>query len=73
MKFKIGDWATDTGNNETFIILKIGDYPIPMTTFEEEAYYDIYYDAHITYHCKKAKQEDIERVCAGMLELEFKT
>ena len=34
--------------------------------------YDIYYQAHITYHCEKAKQEDIERVCAEMLDLEFK-
>ena len=69
---KIGDWATDTCSNETFIILKEDEYCIPMTTYSEDAYFDIYYQGHVTYHCQKAKQKDIERVCLEMLELEFK-
>ena len=72
MKLKIGDWAYNEYTEETFVILKIDDYCIPMTTYSEEAYYDIYYGAHTTHHCRKATQEEIEKECAIMLELEFK-
>lgn len=70
MKLKIGDWATNIETNETFVILKIADAPIIGTTFEEESYYDLFYDTHITYHCRKATRKEIEKKCLEMLEYE---
>ena len=66
---KIGEWATD--DDETFLIVKIDDWPIPGTTMDAPAYYDIYYGGHITYHCEPATQEEIERACKEMLKDPF--
>jgi len=71
-ELKIGEWAVDKNDNTTFLILKIDYYCIPMSTYEVEAYYDIYYDAHITYHCRRATQEEIEKEAAIMIDIEFK-
>jgi hypothetical protein len=71
-EFKIGDWVTDSNDNETFVILKIDDYYYGIAECPELSYYDIYYAGHIVYHCHAAKQKDIELACAEMLNLEFK-
>ena len=73
-EFKVGDWVFDEQTNETFLILKLGDesFDTDEGAGEIDAYIDIYYAPHITYHCIKAKQKNIEIVCLQMLELEFK-
>jgi len=69
---KIGEWAVDEQTNEIFLILKIGEYCIPMSTMSEKAYFDIFYSSHVTYHCHRATQDEIEKEAAAMIELEFK-
>ena len=69
---KIGEWMVDEQSGDTFLILKIGEYCIPMSTCSVEAYFDIYYTEHITYHCRRATQKEIEKEAAIMINLEFK-
>ncbi len=67
MDFKIGDWATC--GDDTFVIVMIGDYSIPGTTYtEEDSYFDMWWRGYISYHCERATQEDIEKACSEMLE-----
>lgn len=67
MKFKIGDWVTV--EDYTFVIVRIGDYAIPGTTYtEEDAYFDMWYQGFVSCHCVEAKQEDIEKACFEMYE-----
>ena len=56
-ELKVGKWATDNG--ETFLIVKEGEYCIPMSTFSEDAWFDIYAQGHIKFHCEKAKRKDL--------------
>jgi hypothetical protein len=68
-EFKVGEWVHDTTTNETFVILKIDDYCLSMTTYTDEGYFDIYYEAHAKHLCCKATQEQIEAEAVKMLEL----
>jgi hypothetical protein len=63
-EFKIGEWVTCEGY--TFVIVHIGDYCLPGTIITETAYFDVWYEGHITYHCEKATQKDIEFACKEM-------
>jgi len=65
MDFKIGDWVTCDDN--TFVICKIADAPVSGTTYSEESYFSMWHEWFITYHCRKATQEEIEKACADML------
>ena len=71
-EIKIGEWVTDTQTQETFVVLKIDNYPIQGTLESEKCYFDIYYQGHITYHCIRANQIDIEKECQNLLDADFR-
>jgi len=62
---KIGEWATC--GNDTFLIVEIGDYSPGGSTYTDTGYYDLWYCGYLTYHCRKATQEEIESACEEML------
>jgi len=71
MDFKIGDWVTVQNTDITFVICKIGDYAVPGITYTEpDSYFNMYWAGYISYHCRKATQEEIEKACAEMLEID---
>lgn len=74
MGFKIGDWVTAGDGNHayTFVIAKIGDYTPGGSTHSDTGYFDMWWDGVLTYHCRKATQEEIEKACKEMIELESK-